>query len=222
MNNQRFVQIYLTLLIALACLTFRPSPTYAHGGVIIDSGYTEQYEWLAAINPYPTTLGPTTITLLVYDIKTHQPQNGLQAELTLLPPDNPSAPARPIALTTDPALYPGDYSTTLALDRVGSWMGEFQLEAAEGTTAITVTFSVIASEGNPASPLSAPLDADATATVFAQNVDAARQTEPLIVPAQSPAFGWLRQNRWIMGVALGLPVVALFVWALRAKTEEEA
>ncbi len=69
-----------------ASLDLVPKPVHAHGGVIIDSGYTPQYEWLVAINPYPTTPGPTTITILVYDVQTHQPVIDLQAELLLAAP----------------------------------------------------------------------------------------------------------------------------------------
>lgn len=76
----------LWLVISLVQLGLVPKPVHAHGGFVIDSGYTPQYEWLAAINPYPTTPGPTTITILVYDVQTHQPVNELQAEILLAAP----------------------------------------------------------------------------------------------------------------------------------------
>jgi hypothetical protein len=243
--------IWLPLILLTASLVYlgmAGRPVYAHGGVIIDSGYTPQYEWLVAINPYPTTPGPTTITILVYDVQTHRPVIDLQAKLLLATPASTEPCCKqgvhigPLPLLTDPALYPGDYSTIVDLDQVGHWAGLVQMTAGEQTVELEIGFDVL--EGDSATGAlvaTTAVDAGATATVFAANVESARQAtspvagarnsaqvnSPLAGSAVSPKVavqrtldGWLNGNWWLMGIVLLVPVVAVFVWALRPKAEE--
>ena len=243
--------IYLLLILLTASLVqlgLASEPVYAHGGVIIDSGYTPQYEWLVAINPYPTTPGPTTITILVYDVQTHRPVIDLQGELLLAAPDSVEPCCKqgvhngPLPLLTDPAVYPGDYSTIVDLEQVGHWAGLVQLTAGEQTTELEIGFDVLEGDSTTNAPVAtAAVDAAATATAFAANVESARQSPlPLAVSenlaqvasplansaasanvgAQRAPGGWLSGNWWLLGIVLLVPVVAVFVWALRPKTEE--
>jgi len=252
------ISLQIILLAAsLIQLGLATKPVYAHGGVIIDSGYTPQYEWLAAINPYPTTPGPTTLTILVYDVQTHQPVNELQAQILLAAPASPEPCCKqgvhngPFALLTDPAIYPGDYSTIVELDQVGRWAGLVQLMAGEQITELEVEFDILEGDGNSAAPVATTVvDIAATATVFAANVESARQAASPLTAAGNPVqatspltglgnpahvtspltslpntavrapVGWLKTNWWLLGIGLLVPVVAVFIWALRPKTEE--
>ena len=201
-----------------------------------------------AINPYPTTPGPTTITILVYDVQTHRPVIDLQGELLLAAPDSVEPCCKqgvhngPLPLLTDPAIYPGDYSTIVDLEQVGHWAGLVQLTAGEQTTELEIGFDVLEGDSTANAPVAtAAVDAAATATAFAANVESARQSPlPLAVSenlsqvasplansaasanvgAQRAPGGWLSGNWWLLGIVLLVPVVAVFVWALRPKTEE--
>ncbi len=259
---QSWTSLLLILLTAsLVYLGVAARPVYAHGGIIIDSGYTPQYEWLVAINPYPTTPGPTTITILVYDVQTHRPVIDLQAEMLLAAPASAEPCCKqgvhngPLPLLTDPTLYPGDYSTIVDLEQVGHWAGLVQLTAGEQTTELEIGFDVLEGDSTANAPVAtSAVDAAATATAFAANVESARQSvsplgvsenlaqaaSPLTAPdnttqvssplansaassnvaTQRAPGGWLSGNWWLLGIVLLVPVVAVFVWALRPKTEE--
>jgi hypothetical protein len=160
---------------------------YAHGGSVIASGFTETYEWLVQVDPYPTTPGSTVITLLVFDLQTFQPVVDLQqAQLHLTPPGGkPGAQIEPVPLETDPAIYPGDYSAVVILDQTGDWQARF-VTAGDTSLELSATIRVFPSPGSDANaaPASAP-DAAVTATVFAQNVAEARSTQTSAAPGQS-------------------------------------
>jgi hypothetical protein len=160
---------------------------YAHGGYVIAGGFTETYEWLVAVDPYPTTPGSTVITLLIFDLQTYQPVVGLQqAQLHLTPPGGePSAQIEPVPLETDPVVYPGDYSAVVILDQTGDWQARF-VTAGDNPLALSATIRVFPDPGSDATaePAGAP-DAAATATVFAQNVAEARSTQTSAAPGQS-------------------------------------
>lgn len=108
--------------------------TAAHGGVIIDGGFTDHYEWIAMASPYPVTPGETIITVLIYDIETYAPIDGLSPTLELSPPGEPrpccsgDQTLGPLPLIVDPVLYPGDYSNIAPLLREGAWQGKFTIQ----------------------------------------------------------------------------------------------
>ncbi|MFN8488338.1 MAG: hypothetical protein U0350_12140 [Caldilineaceae bacterium] len=128
----------------------------AHGGAIIKDGYTDKYEWLVAINPYPTPPGQTVITILVYSLETHKAVNGLQAELYLAPPGSSSPCCEkgkslgPFPLNTDPTQFPGDYSTQLALDKTGAWQAKFHMTDKSGSFDVIVPLAVTPGGSNQA------------------------------------------------------------------------
>ncbi|MEZ4734924.1 MAG: hypothetical protein R3E79_48135 [Caldilineaceae bacterium] len=209
-------------------------PVAAHGGVVIDSGFTDDFEWLVSIDPYPLSVGQATITLLVFDLTTYEPVNDLQVALALAAPGTtrpcctPAELSEPIPLTIDPEIYPGDYSAVIPLDQKGDWAMQFVVEG--GARSFTVVVPVEVQEavaGQAAAPNVTP-DIAATATAFAQNVGAARQqTSPIVVspligsdakgmvaavvttPAPSALLGvgW-----WLWGIAAIIPI--LMGWLL--------
>lgn len=161
-----------------------PSVAHAHGGVIIEGGFTDQYEWLVAVNPFPITPGETVLTLLVYDIKTYEPINGLETELFLASPDsaqpccNPDDHAGDYEILVDPELFPGDYSSILDLQEAGEWEAMFTVSDEEGRMEVLVGFEVKPVDPNTTRPTIIPtLGNAATATAFAQNVEKTRQSK---------------------------------------------
>lgn len=165
-----------------------PRPALAHGGVVIDSGFTPHFEWLVSIDPYPITTGQAMITLLVFNLVDYSPVNDLQVTVALAAPGttrpccNPGELGAPLNLTIDPDIYPGDYSTLITMTQPGEWALQFVVSG--GDRSFTVIVPVTAKEGaaQAPSPL-VTLDAAATATVFAQNVQSAReQKSPLAAP----------------------------------------
>lgn len=176
---------FLILLSALPA----PRPVSAHGGVVIDSGFTPHFEWLVSIDPYPITTGQATITLLVFDLTNYDPVNDLQPTLALAAPGTtrpcckPTELSTPIALTIDPQLYPGDYSTQITFDQPGEWALQVVVAGGERSFTVIVPVTVQTASEQAPSTLATP-DAAATATVFAQNVQSARaQNSPLAAPA---------------------------------------
>ena len=240
-NNLR-----LALLIALLVATIQWHPALAHGGVVIDSGYTDHFEWLVSINPFPTLMGEAMLTLLIYDVVNYDPVNDAKVHAYLAAPDaprpccQPETHRGPIELLVDPALYPGDYSNTINLDQPGEWEMQFVVDAGDRSFTIVVPLTVNASMGGSEpiavdGPTVTP-DVAATATVFAQNVAAARaQNSPLAVPdsplaqpisplvngdAQgSAAPPAVRSNDWLLWGALAvLPIALVGWWILRSTT----
>ncbi len=173
----------LALLCAgLLCLAQPAGNAQAHGGAIVTDGYTPQYEWLVAINPFPITPGQTVITLLIYDLKTYKPVTDASAELYLAPPGSTEpccqkgVASGPFALTTDPVQFPGDYSTTLVLGKAGQWQARFHVVTKSGAFDALTSFTVDSGDGTYAlnrGVISTP--SPATATAFAKNVSTALQ-----------------------------------------------
>ncbi len=204
-ENRRGLQwhyrFFLLLWLAMFSLGL-PTTSRAHGGVIIDSGFTEHYEWLVSIDPFPTLMGEAMVTLLIYDIASYEPMNDFSVALYQVAPDSavpccqPEHHEGPVELTIDPALYPGDYSNLIALDQPGEWQLHFlataPAESAEQSFEVTVTLSVNATMGG-SSRIAIGIDspaANATATAFAQNVaDARQQDSPLAAPTSPLADG---------------------------------
>ncbi|HRW03508.1 MAG TPA: hypothetical protein P5121_00330 [Caldilineaceae bacterium] len=159
----------------------------AHGGVVIDSGFTDYFEWLVSISPYPVTTGEATITLLVYDIATYSPVNNLKVMLYATGPEASQAEldqrGNSVDLIIDPAIYPGDYSENIPLDQIGEWRLQFVVEGADKSFEITVPVQVAAAPLVEAPLTAVTPDRAATATVFAQNIESARQqNSPLSAP----------------------------------------
>ena len=175
--KQTFVAILMALIVLLSLF---PTPsTHAHGGVIVNTGYTDQYEWLIALSPYPVTSGETIITLLIYDINTYAPILDAHTEMTLT--DSSGAVLGPFVMETDPEVYPGDYSTILQLDELTTWDGLFQVWEKEedklgGIAPLKLSFTFEVLEG-VREPTSTPVVA-ATETAFAAEVAAARAETP--------------------------------------------
>ena len=195
------------LLAACTLLLTSGHAVYAHGGVIVDSGFTGEYEWLVATSPFPVTTDAAVLTLLVYDAESFEPVNNLDVTLYLIAPGestpccDPQVHLGPIAMISEPEIYPGDYSEIITLDEVGEWGVGFVVEAAQSApiqieTALNVrqgSGSAVGPSLNPPAdmpPSSDPASAAdasagmieqagtpnvaATATAFARNVETAR------------------------------------------------
>lgn len=237
----RWGRLALLLLVLLA-----PRPVFAHGGVVIDSGFTPHFEWLVSIDPYPITTGQATITLLVFDLTNYAPVNDLKPMLAMAAPGttrpccNPTELSAPIELTIDPQLYPGDYSAQITLAQPGEWALQFVVEGGDRSFTVVVPLTVKAGVAQAPSALATP-DVAATATVFAQNVQTAReQNSPLAAPTSpltttnsaldltaavvnTPApttflgFQW-----WVWGVAALIPIgMGWFLLRSPQKSAEE-
>ncbi len=173
----RFAVLLFLLLTLCRAFTL---PAYAHGGVVINSGVTGQYEWLVAVNPYPTSPGPTVLTMLIYDQKnSYAPVTDLQGVLLLAEPGStkaccePGSHEGPFDLLTDPAAFPGDYSATVRLDKIGQWQAHFRLIDPNGEQEIikvVVQVDVVAGDGPRPELPSDPAVIAATATAFALNL----------------------------------------------------
>ncbi|MEZ4863505.1 MAG: hypothetical protein R3C14_19455 [Caldilineaceae bacterium] len=182
------------LLALLLWHSIPASSVWAHGGVVIDSGYTEHFEWLVSVSPYPLATGEATVTLLVYATDTYEPVNDLPVSIYLAAPDaprpccQPNTHQGPIDLTSDPTLYPGDYSTVVNLNQAGDWEIQFVVDAGEKSFTIVVPITVAEPSGLPPTQEPGPPDVEATATAFAMIVQVARQSNsPLAAPANGQA-----------------------------------
>lgn len=200
----RTVQRLITILWLILLFTVANRvPGQAHGGVVIDTGFTEHFEWLVSIDPYPTLLGEATLTLLAYDIATYEPMNDLTVTLYLAAPDAPRPCCQPenhegpIELTIDPEIYPGDYSNVVTFDEPGEWALQFVATAPEPISGksfeVVVPLQIHATMGG-SQPIAISADETpdiaATSTLFAQNVAEARQSNsPLVAssPLETPA-----------------------------------
>jgi hypothetical protein len=178
MNTKLRRGLWALLLVALWLIPglLAPPAARAHGGVIVDGGLTDEQEWLMAVSPYPATPGDTVLTLLIYDLDDYSPVNGLDAQLYLTPPDSDTATG-PYELLADPEQFPGDYSNILPIDQEGRWAVTFVVNTGEETLELTSQFIVQPGDPNRPRPTAeGAADVAATATAFAQNVNAARQT----------------------------------------------
>lgn len=233
--RRTFAILCITVVVHLVCFT----PGYAHGGVVIDTGFTDHFEWLVSINPYPTLMGEATLTLLVYDIATYEPVNDLTVMLYLAAPGDaqpccqPESHGGPFELIVDPQIYPGDYSNVVSFDQPGEWQLKFVATAPETMSAksfeLVVPLQVNATMGGSqpiAITAESTPDLAATSTVFAQNVaEARRNNSPLAAPASplttpgsaSPAqpptavTATGETNWWLWG-GLGLLPIVLIGW----------
>jgi len=202
-------------------------PASAHGGTVIDSGYTERFEWLVSIDPYPLKVGQATITLLVFDLANYDPVSDLQTTLYMAKPGttrpccDPADLSEPIPLVIDPQLYPGDYSAVITFDQPGDWAMQFVVEGDDRSFTVVVSDIVKeATSGEVAASAVTP-DVAATATVFAQNVQQARQQNSSVSPivGGNPSEGtavaittpgpstFLGLGWWLWGVAAIIPIV---------------
>lgn len=235
----RYLSARVALLVTLLWYTFAGSAAVkAHGGVVIDSGFTTHFEWLVSINPYPITTGEATITLLVFDLTTYAPVNDLQITFYLAAPGttrpccNPADLSAPIDLVIDPQLYPGDYSAVITFNQPGDWAMQFVVEGGDRSFTVVVPVQVAEATLVPAAPRAGTPDSAATATVFAQNVQQARQqNSPLAVQISplapsplaitTPALSGLAGlNWWLWGVAAIIPIV--IGWLLLRSPQREA
>ncbi|MCE7980398.1 MAG: hypothetical protein DYG89_04345 [Caldilinea sp. CFX5] len=224
----RFDQLGVSLfclILLLALLT--PRLVIAHGGVVIDSGFTPHFEWLVSIDPYPITTGQATITLLVFDLTNYDPVNDLKPTVAMAAPGttrpccNPAELSAPLELTIDPQIYPGDYSAQITFDQPGEWALQFVAEGGERSFTVVVPVTVKAATEQAPSLLATP-DAAATATVFAQNVQVAReQNSPLAAPA-SPLTITTSGANDLTAAVVTMPTPATFlgfswwVWGIAA------
>ncbi|MEM7129213.1 MAG: hypothetical protein AAF702_22970 [Chloroflexota bacterium] len=170
-------KISLLILFVLVACAGNVKSLYAHGGVIIDGGFTDQYEWIAMASPFPITPGETVLSIVVYDVETYAPINGIAASMHLAPPDSPEPCCQgdgvlgPLPLLVDPVLYPGDYSNIVLLLREGKWKGKFAIEGPSDP--VDIFFTVDVREQDASEPRPTPLQGDLiaqTATAVAQQV----------------------------------------------------
>ena len=223
-----------------------------HGGVTIDAGFTDAYEWLVALGPYPVTSGEAVVTLIVFDVDTAEPVTDLNVSILLAPPGSapccdPSQHRGPLPLTTDPVIFPGDYSAAVLFDIAGEWAVEFTASPTgsesdamgDETLKVMVTFNVEAASATDADMPLSPLftewavtepftivtggDALDSALVNAAPTAGSPLQAPLPlsrVAAGDSAAG-SQPRRWLLwGVLLLLPVVIVGGWMLRESTGE--
>lgn len=238
----RYGWVGLLCFLLLASLGW-PRPAAAHGGVVIDSGFTDHFEWLVTIDPYPLVTGQAMLTLLVYDLATYDPVSDLQVTVAMAPPGTtrpcckPTELSAPIALVIDPQIYPGDYSERINLDQPGEWALQFVVDGGERSFTTIVLLPVKAAPaGQVVSALATP-DVAATATVFAGNVQAARQqNSPLAGPVspltttvatESAAVNGagplmiLGLRWWLWGIAALIPIFMGWLLLRTPQNEED-
>lgn len=236
--------LFCLLLLLLAALA--PRPVAAHGGVVIDSGFTPNFEWLVMINPYPIETGEATITLLVYDLTKYDPVNDLKPTLFMAKPGTtrPCCKAEelsaPITLTIDPQIYPGDYSAPITFDQPGDWALQFVAEGGDRSFTVVVSVPVKAAVTvTEATPLGGASNVTATQTGFTQNVQSALQQNSPLTAALSPLTPtntandltaavvhtqstrtFLGLSLWLWGIAALIPI-GMGWWLLRSPQEQE-
>jgi len=120
--------IIIALLLAFL---LQPQTTYAHGGVIMDGGFTPEYEWLVLSANSPLVEGLNLMSFVIYDINTYEPIDGMRVEVLIAHPSsrveccNADEHVGPIELEADPENWPGDYSYPLPLDGFGNFQLKF-------------------------------------------------------------------------------------------------
>ncbi|MEZ4713666.1 MAG: hypothetical protein R3A44_41140 [Caldilineaceae bacterium] len=226
-------------------------PVQAHGGVIVAGDLTEKYEWLIQVSPYPvTTPGETYVSLVIYDIKTYQPINGLSVEAYLAPPGStelccePGRDLGPIEILVDPEQYPGDYSILYDFSPIGQWNGVFIVEDEDGEWKAPFSFLVLPQNLNqfespivtPSFVLTSPLvGPQANPQVESGQAESAQADNAAVAGAPAPAAA---QNvavedvasRGLAGLSMGyllalgggalIPIVLLVFWFLRSSSGE--
>ena len=217
--HRKWQQLFsLLLFAALLTSMLWPRPAVAHGGVVIDSGFTDHFEWLVSIDPYPIETGQAMMTLLVFDLATYDPVSDLQVTVALAPPGTdapvlqPGRIERPDPVGDRPAIYPGDYSERINLDQPGEWALQFVVEGGERSFTTIVLVPVKAAPvGQVLSPMATP-DVAATATVFAGNVQAARQQNSPLPGPLSPLTTTVTTDMAAVTTAGPLMILGLRWW----------
>lgn len=184
MINRLFrISSLLAIVVLLTLFPWQTQTVSAHGGVIIDGGTTEHYEWIAMASPFPVTPGETILTVLIYDINTYAPIDGLIPTLELAPPDAPRPCCSgdntlgPLALLVDPVLYPGDYSNITLLLQEGTWQGKFTIDESDPIgpgEEVEIFFEIDVREAVAGEVRPTPIQADIvalTATAVASGVE---------------------------------------------------
>ncbi|MCB0091231.1 MAG: hypothetical protein KDE54_25230 [Caldilineaceae bacterium] len=243
-------QICRLLLLITALLPLTALPAQAHGGVVVAGDLTAKYEWLIQVSPYPvTTPGETFVSLVVYDIKTYQPINGLTVEAYLAPPGStelccqPGRDLGPIDILIDSEQYPGDYSILYDFTPVGQWSGLFIVKDEDGEWTAPFTFLVLPQSleqfespiVTPSFVLTSPL-ASGQSGAPAVNVqagngqadngatDASASTGETTRPANAaPARGLAGLSMgYLLAIGGGalIPILLLFFWFLRSSNGE--
>lgn len=163
----------LVFVVTLLLLAAAPQPARAHGGVIMDGGFTDEYEWLVLSVNSPLVQGENLMSLVLYDVQTFAPINGMRVEVLIRHQSsdalccNAEDHVGPIELEADPENWPGDYSYDLPFDQFGNF--DIQFTAYEGDSeevAIQVVSTVLVLPNqealdnaiNPNSPLDPPPD----------------------------------------------------------------
>jgi hypothetical protein len=106
----------------------------AHGGVVIETGAVDHYEWLIQVYPYPAQPGVGVLTIFIFDNQAERPAMDFTGTLYLVAPGDPEPCCQPgihrgpYELYTDPVVYPGDYTTYVPLDRTGEWQLHFRMQ----------------------------------------------------------------------------------------------
>jgi len=213
------------LLLSAICF-IQPQMAQAHGGIIIDSDFTDDYEWLMAVNPFPMTPGEVSLALLVYDVKTYDPINDLQVELYLAAPSspkpccNPEDHQGPIELEILPDIYPGDYSAFVDLQEVGEWEAQYIINA-EGKESfeLVVPFEIRAQDPNQPRPTLEYVDPTGygpTALVDDEGPEGEVVATPTDIPVSFAGLQTLfAENLWLWGVVaiipIGMIIMAIFL-----------
>lgn len=230
------------VLLLVGALFLNVQPVHAHGGVIVAGDLTEKYEWIIQVNPYPvTTPGETFVSLVVYDIKTYQPIDGLSVQAYLAPPGStelccqPGRDLGPMEILHDPVQYPGDYSILHNFTPIGQWSGIFLIENVDGGEPLKAPFSFLvlpqdftqfespleAPTATFASPLAPEAPNAAAQSVAISAVTPATETESSALgietlPAPRGLLSLSTSNLMLLGGAALVPVVLLVVWFLRS------
>lgn len=169
--------LIVALIVGIHALLLQPQIAKAHGGVIMDGGFTPEYEWLVLSANTPLVEGPNLMSFVIYDIDTYAPVDGMRVEVLIAHQSsevqccNPDDHVGPIELEADPENWPGDYSYELPLDGFGNfeikfiaYQGDSDEPAIEAISNMLVLpdLSKITPEPNPNqtgtinSPLAAP------------------------------------------------------------------
>lgn len=208
----------------------------AHGGIIIDSDVTEDYEWLMAVNPFPMTPGEVSLALLVYDVKTYDPINDLQVELYLAAPSsprpccNPEDHQGPIELEILPDVYPGDYSAFVDLQEVGEWEAQYIINAQDKEPIeLVIPFEVRPQDPNQPRPTLEYVDPTGYGSTTLVD-DEGPEVEVVATPTDIPvSFSGLQtlfaENLWLWGVVaiipIGMIIIAIFLSPKENQWDEE-
>jgi hypothetical protein len=131
----RRLLLVLLLALTLGWVLTANRTAQAHGGVVIQTGSFEQYEWLVQVYPFPAPPGVVVVTFFLFDYNQGGPAMDFTGELHLGAPSDTvacceaTAHGGPYPLLTDPVIYPGDYTAYVPLTESGTWQLRFVLES---------------------------------------------------------------------------------------------